>query len=359
MSINPGIGVRIFALRALLLLAMMGSTIGAASAQDGKAANGGCWQRPAPETLEEIFLARNKKGRARQAQVEQGAPSNTVLLISNGALKTAYSAGLLVGWGETGERPRFAAVTAVGASTLIAPFAFIGSAGDQAIADIFNCHSDSLDQMAERAASFLNESVLAAIAREHEAGRRLFLALPGSAARAETVWDIGSIAKSGHAGALPLVRNILLASTGLAISVQPADALKDSLQVVPRNPAFRKGGSGPEFLLPPQLRSVARADMRYFLILNDSLIWDDSADYIASRRTGTDGDDPALALLPGSDIIRQVVATKGSFRFASPKAAGGLLPQSEFDRAYLRALFHYAFRQARMGKEWLLEFPGL
>jgi hypothetical protein len=358
MSIRSTNPVGLALLQAVLLAGLIIGATGSVSARDRVAPGVACWKRPAPETLEEAFMT-SGKNRARQAQAEQRPAANAVLLLSNGLLKVAYSAGLIVGWGETGERPRFAAITAVGTSALIAPFAFIGSAGDQAIADIFNCSADSLDALAENAASFLDEGVLAAIAREHDAGRRLFVALPGSAIRPETIWDIGLISKSRDPAALALAKDILRASTGKRMSVEPSAALKETMQIAPPNPAFRHPGTGREFLPPARFKLLADGRMRYFLIHNDSLYWDESADYIASRKSSPARDDSAPALLPGSDIVQRAVAARASFRFASPKTAGGLTPQSEFDRTYLKGLFHHAFRQARMDKEWGPEFPGL
>jgi hypothetical protein len=342
----------------LALVTLLAAGTGAASAQNRLGREPDCWRRPQPETLEETFIVSSRNGRGRQAQVERDTPSNAVLLISNGGLKVAFSAGLVVGWGETGERPRFAAVTAVGLGALIAPFAFIGLEGDQAIGDIFSCRSDNLAQMAERAASLLDESVLAAIAREHDAGRRLLVALPGSAARPETIWDLGLLAKSGDAGSLPLARDVLRASVSLYTPVTPADALAMARQVVPRNTAFRQPGTGQEFLLPARSGPVAGGEARYFLIHNDLLLWDESASYIGSRKAAA-GDGRMPAVMPGSDIVRQALAARSTFRFASPKSAGGLVPQKEFDPVYLKGLFRHAFRKARMDREWTSEFPGL
>lgn len=352
---------RSFRSPALLLAMLMALAGGDASAQGGLADREKCWNKPAPETIEEIFTTSAERDTGkRQAKLEQQPPANAVLLISNGALKVAYSAGLLVGWAEAGERPRFAAITAAGTSALIAPFLFIGRDGDQAIANIFNCTAKSLEELAERAASSLDGKVLAAIAREHAAGRRLFLGLPGSAARPETVWDIGLLASSGHQGALPLAKDILRAAVTLHSPVKAAEGLTTFMQVFPRNESFREAGTGQEFLLPPQLAPVAGAGTRYFLIHNDRLFWDDSAEYIRyrdARRAGPDAPKPAL--MPGYDIVRQVLAARSGFRFASPKTAGGLVPAIEFDLTYLRALFHHAYRQSRMGKEWTGDFPGL
>jgi hypothetical protein len=247
---------------ALLLAMFIALAADSASAQTRQDDREQCWKTPAPETLEEAFRTSANSGtrQRRQAQAEQREPANTVLLISNGALKVAYSAGLLVGWGQAGERPRFAAITAVGTSALIAPFLFIGQAGDQAGADIFNCDAKDLGEVAERAASLLDESVLAAIAREHDAGRRLFVGLPGSAARAETVWDIGLLAKNRPPGAVTLAKDILRAAIILHRPVASGDREKDFVQTFPQNPAFRADGTGQEFLLPPQLVPSAGAE---------------------------------------------------------------------------------------------------
>jgi hypothetical protein len=317
-----------------------------------------CWQRPDPETLEEALRTSGNRARARKTRGERGEPAKAVLLISNGVQKLAYSAGLLVGWGETGSRPRFAAITAVGPSALIAPFAFIGFAGDQAIADVFHCETGSLSDMAERAALSLNESVLAAIAREHEAGRRLYIALPGSPARPESVWDFGLLAKSRHSDSLALARNILRAAIGPYNSIDPGVELRDVMQSVPRNPVFRKPGTGEEFLFPAQLVAAKEEGMRYFLIHNGRVFEQESTAYIRAHNAQPRSDG-ATALVPGYDIVRQAIAAKGSFLYASTKNVPGLLPQSEFDLIYYKALFRHAYRHARMGEEWTTEFPGL
>lgn len=357
---QPFLNVRPLHIPALLFAMLLALASGNAFAQGKPAPREHCWNRPAPETIAEMFKASGERETLRrQAQLDQRPPTNAVLLISNGGLKVAYSAGLLVGWAAAGERPRFSAITAVGVSALIAPFAFIGQDGDQAIADIFNCEARGLQDLAERAALSLDESVLAGIAREHIAGRRLFVGLPGSAARPEAVWDFGALASSGQSGALTLARDILRAAVVVHTSVVAGQGLAAFSQTFPQSDAFRSGGAGREFVLPPQLTPVVGAQTRYFFIHNDRLFWDDSAEYIQLRegRSGTEA--PAPALLPAYDIIRQVVAAKSVFRFASPKSAGGLVPSGEFDLTYLRALFHHAYRHSRMGEEWTGDFPGL
>jgi predicted acylesterase/phospholipase RssA len=54
-----------------------------------------------------------------------------MLALSSGGDDGAFAAGLLVGWTQTGRRPRFEVVTGVSAGALIAPFAFLGPAYDR------------------------------------------------------------------------------------------------------------------------------------------------------------------------------------------------------------------------------------
>lgn len=52
------------------------------------------------------------------------------LAISGGGSDGAYAAGVLAGWTEKGDRPRFEVVTGVSTGALAAPFAFLGSRYD-------------------------------------------------------------------------------------------------------------------------------------------------------------------------------------------------------------------------------------
>lgn len=109
---------------------------------------GMCWRPPQARTVEEAVIVAQNEANVAAGRGMSGTPA--MLALSDGRLKTAYSAGLIVGWGETGKRPAFSVVTAVGMSALLAPFAFIGRDGDGAIADIFACDAASLEEMAAR-----------------------------------------------------------------------------------------------------------------------------------------------------------------------------------------------------------------
>ena len=164
-------------------------------------------------------------------------------------MRIAYGGGLIAGWGETGYRPAFAAVLAVGRSALLAPFAFLGEEGDLKIASLFHCHrAESWTELGERAVSLTDSSVVARIAQRHSSGARLLIALTASPARSESVWDIGAIAASGDPGAIEDIANILRAAADPMRGLEGIRSSTWAGRSVPRNWIFREVGSGEPFL---------------------------------------------------------------------------------------------------------------
>ena len=320
-----------------------------AAAADAPAAPGLCWQVPQAQTLEEAAIVAQNE--ARVAALPTPAGPAAMLALSDGRLKAAYGAGLLVGWGETGERPEFAVVTAVGTSALIAPFAFLGRQGDGAIADIFACDAGSLQEMARHAALYLNAAVLERIASRHDAGARLLVALPGSAARQETVWDVGAIAASRRPDAQRLIAAILLASVDLTTFIDPQSMPINVGFITARNPALRRAGAGEPFLSTPSLKSPR---MPTYLIHNGVLFADEGEEYAAA--TQPPQSDPAptdMWLLPAYDLFAAAARWHTPALIASPRANVNIqTQQSPFDLPYMRALFGYAYRQGRLHREW-------
>jgi hypothetical protein len=321
-------------------------------------AAGACWRTPQSQTLEEIaHVVENQQRRMARRSGSSLAPKPAALALSGGRQKTAYGAGLLVGWGETGKRPDFSAVTAVGVSALIAPFAFLGAEGDQKIADIFSCEAASLQDMAERAASYIDAGTLEIIARRHEAGARLMVALPGSAARRGTVWDIGAIAASRHPKAQRYIRNILVAAVDLTTFIDPATMPMAAGVLVERNISFRQIGAGEPFL---SARGAPDSGTATYLIHNGVLFPDEGEAYMAAApRTTAGSASPRadMSMVPAYDFFLTAEASRTEVYIASPRPHLNLQPASDFDMPYLRALFLDAYREGRMSREWRLTFP--
>ncbi len=321
------------------------------------AASGACWQRPQAQTLEELAkVAENQQRRAALSSVAGVVPASARLALSAGPHMSAYAAGLLVGWGETGKRPDFSIVTAAGVSALIAPFAFIGADGDQKIADVFSCEGASLADMAERAASFIDRETLEKIARRHAAGARLMVALPGSAARKETVWDIGAIAAGRGPKAQRYIANILLAAVDLTTFVDPATIPMNVGSTIGRNATFRQIGAGEPFLAV----DGRAAQLAASYLIHNGVLFPDEGEAYAAMRSGAGGAPLPRAhvgVVSAYDFFMDAQATRAQTYIASPSPHLNIRRAEGFDMSYYRALFLHSYRQGRMGREWRDTFP--
>src|SRR5690349_7850215 len=74
--------------------------------------------------------------RARSRESDPQSAAN-FLALSGGSDNGAFGAGVLVGWTEKGDRPSFKLVTGISTGSLIAPFAFLGSAYDPQLRAVY------------------------------------------------------------------------------------------------------------------------------------------------------------------------------------------------------------------------------
>jgi predicted acylesterase/phospholipase RssA len=157
------------------------------------------------------------------------------LAISGGGENGAYGAGLLTEWTKLGTRPEFKGVTGVSTGALIAPFAYMGPEYDADLERFYTTISQK-DVMQSRGllTALLSDSaydstpllnlirgalspkLMQGIAREYtEKGRLLFVATTNLDVPVGVLWNIGSIAASGHPQAADLCARVLLASASI------------------------------------------------------------------------------------------------------------------------------------------------
>jgi len=151
------------------------------------------------------------------------------LSLSGGGADGAYGAGVIAGWSQGGNRPDFTLVSGVSIGSLIAPYAFLGPKFDDELrqnfleitaADVFEDHPTSQSLMDTWPLKRLIEKrvgpqMLAAIAAEHQRGRRLLVATTNLDAGRRVIWNMGAIAARGDDKSLKLFRDILLASSSI------------------------------------------------------------------------------------------------------------------------------------------------
>ncbi|MCJ2104539.1 patatin-like phospholipase family protein [Methylobacterium sp. E-041] len=183
-----------------------------------------------PAALKGAIRIAGDDGQAFQALIDgASAAADPWLVLSGGGENGAFAAGLLSGWSASGRRPAFGVITGVSTGALIAPFAFIGAAGDAALreayttvsaADVFEFggSAEALTDtwpLKRRIEKAVTPRLLKAIAAEHAKGRRLLVATTELDTERPVLWDMGAIATIGDDKALNLFRSIVLASSAV------------------------------------------------------------------------------------------------------------------------------------------------
>lgn len=306
------------------------------------------------------------------------------LAVSGGGDNGAFGAGLMNGWTALGTRPEFKMVTGVSTGALIAPFAFLGPAYDDALRDVYTTMTpdkvfrvrgltaalfdDAMADtgpLAEVIAGYADQKMFDAIAREYQKGRLLLIGTTHLDAQRPTIWNIGAIAASGHPGGLDLFRKILRASAAIPGAFQPVmvDVEIDGKKYQEMH--VDGGAIAQLFLYPPSIdlsASGVRRKRHAYIIRNARL----DPDYAASdRRTISIAGRAIATMLAASgqnDVMRTYFVSQrdgvdynlayiGS-GFSAPKTG-------EFDQAYMRALYAYGFQEGRDGRAWHKLPPGL
>ena len=157
------------------------------------------------------------------------------LTLSSGGSDGAFGAGLLNGLTASGKRPDYAVVTGVSTGALIAPFAFAGPRYDDALRDAFTkITSADVFEIGGTPESFVDTwplkdliakqvtpALIADIAAQYRAGRRLFIVTTNLDSERSMVWNMGAIAAHGGEQAIKLFRTVLLASSSIPGAFPP------------------------------------------------------------------------------------------------------------------------------------------
>lgn len=303
------------------------------------------------------------------------------LAISGGGAEGAFTAGLLNGWTEAGDRPEFHIVTGISTGALIAPFAFLGPDYDYVLRTLYTTSSTKniLDRLGifsirkksaladttplrEIIASSVDEAFLAKVAAEYDKGRRLIIGTTNLDSQTAAVWNMGAIAKSRQPHSLQLFRDVMLASASIPgvfppviIEVEANGQRYDEMHV-------DGGVSKQVFAYPPGMNlavlEVQRGidlDLNLYMIRNSKIL--PEHDPVDMKLTEIAGISASMLIRSqgNANINETYEATQRddvNFHLAYIPPDFDEVAAEAFDPVYMKKLYDLAFEQARNGYPW-------
>ena len=339
------------------------------------------------EALGRISIERERRAIGTKASAHPLPPAN-FLAISGGGDNGAFGAGLLCGWSERGDRPKFKLVTGVSTGALSAPFVFLGSDYDHALRQVFTATEDSdvfeprkvmiaaisADALTDSAplrgmiSRFLDRQMLSRIAEEYSKGRLLLIMTTNLDQGRPVIWDIGAIAASGHPKAREFIIDILMASAAIP-GLFPPVMLDVSHGGMEYQEMHVDGGTTAQaFLYPPtfDLNRMAGQNRvnreRVAYIVRNGRLFREEAD--VQRQTLSVATEAASAMIAANgtnDTFRIYLTTKRDgvgYNLAYIDDDFTEPYKGPFDRAYMNKLFEYGYDLGRKGYQWHKAPPG-
>src|SRR6516165_2722427 len=310
------------------------------------------------------------------------AKQPVVLALSGGGADGAFGAGLLAGWSARGTRPQFTLVTGASAGALIAPFAFLGPAYDETLRSVFATGEMAnllqpeglaglaglfgpglfkTEPLRDLIARHVDGPMLAAIAREHRAGRRLYVVTTNLDAQRTAIWDMGKIAASGDPGALNLFRNVLTASASIPGVFSPtlieveADGRRSAEMHV-------DGGVTTNVLILPEALLVSGnpvfppdARPKVYVVMNSKLAPDFEVVKASTLQIVRRSFETSVRANTHNTLLASYQFAKSRNWDFNLAAIDSDYPKSDtigFDLAYMRQLFDYGYQRGRAGILW-------
>lgn len=190
------------------------------------------------------FSIKNSLGTAITQKANGYSTSNdsvpfNILTLTGGGSRGAFGTGLLVGWTDKGDIPKFDIVTGISTGAVMSPFIFLGEEELKKVEYFYTkMHTDDIFE--QTLLSFFghgyimnakplkklfkktfNKSFLDKIALEHKKGRRLYIGTTNIDTGQLIVWDMGAIAASNRPDKYQRFCDIVYASSALPIYLPP------------------------------------------------------------------------------------------------------------------------------------------
>ena len=336
------------------------------------------------EGFEDIRVYADSSGSLPQSRVWLPAPTHreiNYLVLSGGGAGGAFSVGVLTAWTDKGERPEFDMVSGVSTGALIAPYAFLGPAYDEALVELYTSgvaqelvdmkflpkgllgpsllKQEPLRKMVEQ---YLTRDILAEIAVEHRKGRRLLVLTSNLDSQRAVIWNMGAIADSQRPDALKLFQDIIIASASIP-GLYPAVLIQAKSGERSFEEMHSDGGSASQILTIPEgwmassdkVKWPEGATLNLYIIVNNALM----PEFSTTRNNTFTVMARANSTLIKSQTRSALVATyvyaqKNGIRFrvASIDKQVPYTMIDPFNTAYMRAVYNLGYSRMSNGTLW-------
>ena len=250
----------------------------------------------APNHPIRVYLDAEDRAAIFQQAFREGVPLGPdgrldFIALSGGGSNGAFTAGLMKGWSETGERPDFEVVTGVSTGALAAPFVFLGADYDDELAEAYTggaaagllqsrglgaligsgiYRSEPLRALVEQ---FVDQDLLREVATEYAKGRVLLVATTDLDSQRGVSWDLGAIATQGTPEALELFRSVLVASASIPGAFPPVLIQSDNAGLYFEEMHVDGGVTTPFLAVPETLWSFKEPSdtlrgARFYVVVN-------------------------------------------------------------------------------------------
>jgi predicted acylesterase/phospholipase RssA len=322
------------------------------------------------------FSTLSSQSVARRVLAERAGQPVSILALSGGGADGAFGAGALVGLARS--RPQFLVVTGVSTGALIAPYAFLGPDWDDQLVEVYTSgraehllHSRGLGvlfgssvysgtPLKELVDRYATDALIQAVAREASTGRLLLVATTDVSTGEPVIWDLGSIAMNGGAGARTLFRDVLVASASVpglfppvVIRVQEQQALYDEVHV--------DGMIAVPFFVPLAFLEPSRdtGDPSHgtavYVIVDGRLSEQPAAIRLRARSILSRSVSAGLnhMLRTTLELTATDAQLQGAqFQFAAIPVAYPQLDSFDFRTPMMRSLFQFGYQCAQAGRLW-------
>ena len=324
------------------------------------------------------FATLSAQNVARRLRAQRAGQPFNILALSGGGADGAFGAGALVGLTRSALRPQFSVVTGVSAGALIAPYAFLGPDWDDQLVEVYTSgraehllHSRGLGvlfgssvysgtplkQLVDR---YATDALIQAVAREASTGRLLLVATTDVGTGEPVIWDLGSIAMNGGAGARALFRDVLVASASVpglfppvVIRVQEQQALYEEVHV---DGAISAPFFVPlAFVAPTQEGNGPSQGAAVYVIVDGRLSEQPASIRLRARSILSRSVSAGLnhMLRTTLELTATDAELQGAqFQFAAIPVAYPHGDAFDFRTPSMRSLFQYGYKCAQAGRLW-------